>query len=161
MKRKIHSERLKNVISDTDEFRLFQYLVYKFETIAMRVTEVIADKLSQSFIALTLSMLIQLLAVFDFKSISTIDLLIRSIILFITIVCMRILKRSINLKIEKISSIVSHMINLVMIATLLNLISNLKIYQILTFKVLLAFAALFWIASLINGGSDMYLDDEK
>ena len=161
MKRKIHSERLKNVISDTDEFRLFQYLVYKFETIAMRVTEVIADKLSQSFIALTLSMLIQLLAVFDFKSISTIDLLIRSIILFITIVCMRILKRSINLKIEKISSIVSRMINLVMIATLLNLISNLKIYQILTFKVLLAFAALFWIASLINGGSDMYLDDEK
>lgn len=161
MKRKIHSERLKNVISDTDEFRLFQYLVYKFETIAMRVTEVIADKLSQSFIALTLSTLIQLLAVFDFKSISTIDLLIRSIILFITIVCMRILKRSINLKIEKISSIVSHMINLVMIATLLNLISNLKIYQILTFKVLLAFAALFWIASLINGGSDMYLDDEK
>lgn len=161
MKRKIHSERLKNVISDTDEFRLFQYLVYKFETIAMRVTEVIADKLSQSFIALILSTLIQLLAVFDFKSISTIDLLIRSIILFITIVCMRILKRSINLKIEKISSIVSHMINLVMIATLLNLISNLKIYQILTFKVLLAFAALFWIASLINGGSDMYLDDEK
>ena len=161
MKHKIRSEKLKNAISDTDEFRLFQYLVYKFETTALKVTDVIADKLSQSFIALVLSMIIQLLAIFDFRSISTIEMTIRSMTLLITIVCMRIVKRSINLKIEQVSSIVSSSINIVMILTILNLISDLKIYHFLIFKLLLAFAALFWIASLINRGSDMYLDDEK
>lgn len=161
MKHKIRSEKLKNAISDTDEFRLFQYLVYKFETTALKVTDVIADKLSQSFIALVLSMIIQLLAILDLRSISTIELTMRTMILSITIVCMRIVKRLINLKIEKLNSVVSSMINVVMIATLLNLISSLKIYHFLIFKILLAFAALFWIASLINRGSDMYLDDEK
>ena len=161
MKHKIRSEKLKNAISDTDEFRLFQYLVYKFEATALKVTDVIADKLSQSFIALVLSMIIQLLAIFDFRSISTIEMTIRSMTLLITIVCMRIVKRSINLKIEQVSSIVSSSINIVMILTILNLISDLKIYHLPTLKLLLAFAALFWIASLINRGSDMYLDDEK
>ena len=161
MKHKIRSEKLKNAISDTDEFRLFQYLVYKFETTALKVTDVIADKLSQSFIALVLSMIIQLLAILDLRSISTIELTMRTMILSITIVCMRIVKRLINLKIEKLNSVVSSMINFVMIATILNLISSLKIYHFLIFKILLVFAALFWIASLINRGSDMYLDDEK
>lgn len=161
MKHKIRSEKLKNAISDIDEFRLFQYLVYKFETTALKVTDVIADKLSQSFIALVLSMIIQLLAILDLRSISTIELTMRTMILSITIVCMRIVKRLINLKIEKLNLVVSSMINVVVIATLLNLISSLKIYHFLIFKILLAFAALFWIASLINRGSDMYLDDEK
>lgn len=161
MTRKNQKERMKKVISETDEFRLFQYLVYKFEVIALKVTDVIADKLNQMLIALIFSIIIQFLAVFNLNEIDTNELLMRNIILIVTIVCIKIVKKSIDLKIDHINSFVTRMINIVMIATILNLISELKIYHFLIFKLLLAIAAIFWIASMINGGSDMYLDDKK
>lgn len=161
MTRKNQKERMKKVISETDEFRLFQYLVYKFEVIALRITDVIADKLNQMLIALIFSVFIQFLAVFNINEIDTNELLMRNIILIVTIVCIKIVKKSIDLKIDHINSFVTRMINIVMIATILNLISELKIYHFLIFKLLLAIAAIFWIASMINGGSDMYLDDKK
>ena len=161
MTRKNQKERMKKVISETEEFRLFQYLVYKFEVIALKVTDVIADKLNQMLIALIFSIIIQFLAVFNLNEIDTNELLMRNIILIVTIVCIKIVKKSIDLKIDHINSFVTRMINIVMIATILNLISELKIYHFLIFKLLLAIAAIFWIASMINGGSDMYLDDKK
>lgn len=161
MTRKNQKERMKKVISETDEFRLFQYLVYKFEVIALRITDIIADKLNQMLIALIFSIIIQFLAVFNLNEIDTNELLMRNIILIVTIVCIKIVKKSIDLKIDHINSFVTRMINIVMIATILNLISELKIYHFLIFKLLLAIAAIFWIASMINGGSDMYLDDKK
>ena len=161
MTRKNQKERMKKVISETDEFRLFQYLVYKFEVIALRITDVIADKLNQMLIALIFSVFIQFLAVFNINEIDTNELLMRNIILIVTIVCIKIVKKSIDLKIDHINSFVTRMINIVMIATILNLISELKIYHFLIFKLLLAIAAIFWIASMINSGSDMYLDDKK
>lgn len=161
MTRKNQKERMKKVISETDEFRLFQYLVYKFEIIALKVTDIIADKLNQMLIALIFSVFIQFLAVFNINEIDTNELLMRNIILIVTIVCIKIVKKSIDLKIDHINSFVTRMINIVMIATILNLISELKIYHFLIFKLLLAIAAIFWIASVINSGSDMYLDDEK
>lgn len=161
MTRKNQKERMKKVISETEEFRLFQYLVYKFEIIALKVTDIIADKLNQMLIALIFSVFIQFLAVFNINEIDTNELLMRNIILIVTIVCIKIVKKSIDLKIDHINSFVTRMINIVMIATILNLISELKIYHFLIFKLLLAIAAIFWIASMINSGSDMYLDDEK
>lgn len=161
MTRKNQKERMKKVISETEEFRLFQYLVYKFEIIALKVTDIIADKLNQMLIALIFSIIIQFLAVFNLNEIDTNELLMRNIILIVTIVCIKIVKKSIDLKIDHINSFVTRMINIVMIATILNLISELKIYHFLIFKLLLAIAAIFWIASMINGGSDMYLDDKK
>lgn len=161
MTRKNQKERMKKVISETEEFRLFQYLVYKFEIIALKVTDIIADKLNQMLIALIFSVFIQFLAVFNIDEIDTNELLMRNIILIVTIVCIKIVKKSIDLKIDHINSFVTRMINIVMIATILNLISELKIYHFLIFKLLLAIAAIFWIASMINSGSDMYLDDEK
>lgn len=161
MTRKNQKERMKKVISETEEFRLFQYLVYKFEIIALKVTDIIADKLNQMLIALIFSVFIQFLAVFNINEIDTNELLMRNIILIVTIVCIKIVKKSIDLKIDHINSFVTRMINIVMIATILNLISELKIYHFLIFKLLLAIAAIFWIASKINGGSDMYLDDKK
>lgn len=161
MTRKNQKERMKKVISETDEFRLFQYLVYKFEVIALRITDVIADKLNQMLIALIFSVFIQFLAVFNISEIDTNELLMRNIILIVTIVCIKIVKKSIDLKIDHINSFVTRMINIVMIATILNLISELKIYHFLIFKLLIAIAAIFWIASMINSGSDMYLDDKK
>lgn len=161
MTRKNQKERMKKVISETEEFRLFQYLVYKFEIIALKVTDIIADKLNQMLIALIFSVFIQFLAVFNLNEIDTNELLMRNIILIVTIVCIKIVKKSIDLKIDHINSFVTRMINIVMIATILNLISELKIYHFLIFKLLLAIAAIFWIASMINGGSDMYLDDKK
>lgn len=161
MTRKNQKERMKKVISETEEFRLFQYLVYKFEIIALKVTDIIADKLNQMLIALIFSVFIQFLAVFNINEIDTNELLMRNIILIVTIVCIKIVKKSIDLKIDHINSFVTRMINIVMIATILNLISELKIYHFLIFKLLLAIAAIFWIASVINSGSDMYLDDEK
>lgn len=161
MTRKNQKERMKKVISETEEFRLFQYLVYKFEVIALKVTDVIADKLNQMLIALIFSIIIQFLAVFNLNEIDTNELLMRNIILIVTIVCIKIVKKSIDLKIDHINSFVTRMINIVMIATILNLISELKIYHFLIFKLLLAIAAIFWIASMINDGSDMYLDDKK
>ena len=161
MTRKNQKERMKIVISETEEFRLFQYLVYKFEIIALKVTDIIADKLNQMLIALIFSVFIQFLAVFNINEIDTNELLMRNIILIVTIVCIKIVKKSIDLKIDHINSFVTRMINIVMIATILNLISELKIYHFLIFKLLLAIAAIFWIASMINGGSDMYLDDKK
>lgn len=161
MTRKNQKERMKKVISETEEFRLFQYLVYKFEIIALKVTDIIADKLNQMLIALIFSVFIQFLAVFNINEIDTNELLMRNIILIVTIVCIKIVKKSIDLKIDHINSFVTRMINIVMIATILNLISELKIYHFLIFKLLLAIAAIFWIASMINGGSDMYLDDKK
>lgn len=161
MTRKNQKERMKKVISETEEFRLFQYLVYKFEIIALKVTDIIADKLNQMLIALIFSVFIQFLAVFNINEIDTNELLMRNIILIVTIVCIKIVKKSIDLKIDHINSFVTRMINIVMIATILNLISELKIYHFLIFKLLLAIAAIFWIASMINSGSDMYLDNEK
>lgn len=161
MTRKNQKERMKKVISETEEFRLFQYLVYKFEIIALKVTDIIADKLNQMLIALIFSVFIQFLAVFNLNEIDTNELLMRNIILIVTIVCIKIVKKSIDLKIDHINSFVTRMINIVMIATILNLISELKIYHFLIFKLLLAIAAIFWIASMINSGSDMYLDDKK
>ena len=161
MTRKNQKERMKKVISETEEFRLFQYLVYKFEIIALKVTDIIADKLNQMLIALIFSIIIQFLAVFNLNEIDTNELLMRNIILIVTIVCIKIVKKSIDLKIDHINSFVTRMINIVMIATILNLISELKIYHFLIFKLLLAIAAIFWIASMINCGSDMYLDDKK
>ena len=161
MTRKNQKERMKKVISETEEFRLFQYLVYKFEIIALKVTDIIADKLNQMLIALIFSVFIQFLAVFNINEIDTNELIMRNIILIVTIVCIKIVKKSIDLKIDHINSFVTRMINIVMIATILNLISELKIYHFLIFKLLLAIAAIFWIASMINSGSDMYLDDEK
>ena len=161
MTRKNQKERMKKVISETEEFRLFQYLVYKFEIIALKVTDIIADKLNQMLIALIFSIIIQFLAVFNLNEIDTNELLMRNIILIVTIVCIKIVKKSIDLKIDHINSFVTRMINIVMIATILNLISELRIYHFLIFKLLLAIAAIFWIASVINSGSDMYLDDEK
>lgn len=161
MTRKNQKERMKKVISETEEFRLFQYLVYKFEIIALKVTDIIADKLNQMLIALIFSVFIQFLAVFNINEIDTNELLMRNIILIVTIVCIKIVKKSIDLKIDHINSFVTRMINIVMIATILNLISELKIYHFLIFKLFLAIAAIFWIASMINSGSDMYLDDEK
>ena len=161
MSRRNQNDRLKKMISDTEEFRMFQYLVYKFEITALKITDVIADKLCQLMIALILSLSIQSLAVFDISKIDTMEISIRSIFLLITLVCIRILKRAINLKNDRLNSFVSSTINIVMILTISNLISGLKIYHSLTFKLLVVFAALFWIASLINRGSDMYLDDEK
>lgn len=161
MTRKNQKERMKKVISETEEFRLFQYLVYKFEIIALKVTDIIADKLNQMLIALIFSVFIQFLAVFNINEIDTNELLMRNIILIVTIVCIKIVKKSIDLKIDHINSFVTRMINIVMIATILNLISELKIYHFLIFKLLLAIAAIFWIASMINSGSDMYLDDKK
>lgn len=161
MTRKNQKERMKKVISETEEFRLFQYLVYKFEVIALKVTDVIADKLNQMLIALIFSIIIQFLAVFNLNEIDTNELIMRNIVLIVTIVCIKIVKKSIDLKIDHINSFVTRMINIVMIATILNLISELKIYHFLIFKLFLAIAAIFWIASMINGGSDMYLDDKK
>lgn len=161
MTRKNQKERMKKVISETEEFRLFQYLVYKFEVIALKVTDVIADKLNQMLIALIFSIIIQFLAVFNLNEIDTNELIMRNIVLIVTIVCIKIVKKSIDLKIDHINSFVTRMINIVMIATILNLISELKIYHFLIFKLLLAIAAIFWIASMINSGSDMYLGDEK
>lgn len=161
MTRKNQKERMKKVISETEEFRLFQYLVYKFEIIALKVTDIIADKLNQMLIALIFSIIIQFLAVFNLNEIDTNELIMRNIVLIVTIVCIKIVKKSIDLKIDHIDSFVTRMINIVMIATILNLISELKIYHFLIFKLLLAIAAIFWIASMINGGSDMYLDDKK
>ena len=161
MTHKNQKERMKKVISDTDEFRLFQYLVYKFEMIAFRVTDIIADKLNQMMIALIFSVFIQSLAVFNINEIDTNELTMRTIVLIVTIVCIKIVKKSIDLKTDHLNSFVTRMINIVMIATILNLISELKIYHFLIFKLLLAIAAIFWIASMINGGSDMYLDDKK
>ena len=161
MTRKNQKERMKKVISETEEFRLFQYLVYKFEIIALKVTDIIADKLNQMLIALIFSVFIQFLAVFNINEIDTNELLMRNIILIVTIVCIKIVKKSIDLKIDHINSFVTRMINIVMIVTILNLISELKIYHFLIFKLLLAIASIFWIASMINSGSDMYLDDEK
>lgn len=161
MTRKNQKERMKKVISETEEFRLFQYLVYKFEIIALRVTDIIADKLNQMLIALIFSIFIQFLAVFNINEIDTTELTIRNIVLIVTIVCIKIVKKSIDLKIDHINSFVTRMINIVMIATILNLISDLKIYHFLIFKLLLVIAAIFWIASMINNGSDMYLDDKK
>lgn len=161
MTRKNQKERMKKVISETEEFRLFQYLIYKFEIIALKVTDIIADKLNQMLIALIFSVFIQFLAVFNINEIDMNELLMRNIILIVTIVCIKIVKKSIDLKIDHINSFVTRMINIVMIATILNLISELKIYHFLIFKLLLAIAAIFWIASMINGGSDMYLDDKK
>lgn len=161
MTRKNQKERMKKVISETEEFRLFQYLVYRFEVIALKVTDVIADKLNQMLIALIFSIIIQFLAVFSLNEIDTNELIMRNIVLIVTIVCIKIVKKSIDLKIDHINSFVTRMINIVMIATILNLISELKIYHFLIFKLLLAIAAIFWIASMINSGSDMYLDDKK
>ena len=161
MTRKNQKERMKKVISETEEFRLFQYLVYKFEVIALKVTDVIADKLNQMLIALIFSIIIQFLAVFNLNEIDTNELIMRNIVLIVTIVCIKIVKKSIDLKIDHINSLVTRMINIVMIATILNLISELKIYHFLIFKLFLAIAAIFWIASMINSGSDMYLDDKK
>lgn len=161
MTRKNQKERMKKVIYETEEFRLFQYLVYKSEIIALKVTDIIADKLNQMLIALIFSVFIQFLAVFNINEIDTNELIMRNIILIVTIVCIKIVKKSIDLKIDHINSFVTRMINIVMIATILNLISELKIYHFLIFKLLLAIAAIFWIASMINGGSDMYLDDKK
>lgn len=161
MTRKNQKERMKKVISETEEFRLFQYLVYKFEVIALKVTDVIADKLNQMLIALIFSIIIQFLAVFNLNEIDTNELIMRNIVLIVTIVCIKIVKKSIDLKIDHINSFVTRMINIVMIATILNLISELKIYHFLIFKLFLAIAAIFWIASMINSGSDMYLDDKK
>ena len=161
MTRKNQKERMKKVISETEEFRLFQYLVYKFEVIALKVTDVIADKLNQMLIALIFSIIIQFLAVFNLNEIDTNELIMRNIVLIVTIVCIKIVKKSIDLKIDHINSFVTRMINIVMIATILNLISELKIYHFLIFKLFLAIAAIFWIASMINSGSDMYLDDKN
>lgn len=161
MTRKNQKERMKKVIYETEEFRLFQYLVYKFEVIALKVTDVIADKLNQMLIALIFSIIIQFLAVFNLNEIDTNELIMRNIVLIVTIVCIKIVKKSIDLKIDHINSFVTRMINIVMIATILNLISELKIYHFLIFKLFLAIAAIFWIASMINSGSDMYLDDKK
>lgn len=161
MTRKNQKERMKKVISETEEFRLFQYLVYKFEVIALRITDVIADKLNQTLIALVFSAFIQSLAVFNINEIDTNELTMRTIVLIFTIVCIKIVKKSIDLKIDHLNSFVTRMINIVMIATILNLISELRIYHFLIFKLLLAIAAIFWIASMINSGSDMYLDDKK
>lgn len=161
MTRKNQKERMKKVIYETEEFRLFQYLVYKSEIIALKVTDIIADKLNQMLIALIFSVFIQFLAVFNINEIDTNELIMRNIILIVTIVCIKIVKKSIDLKIDHINSFVTRMINIVMIATILNLISELKIYHFLIFKLFLAIAAIFWIASMINSGSDMYLDDKK
>ena len=161
MKNKIRSERLKKALSETDEFRIFEYLVHKFVMIALRVTDAIADRLSQIVIALTISIMIQLLAVLNLSQISSIELTIRAIILFITIVCVKIMIRLKSLKIDQVNLFISTMISTVMISTVLNLFSSLKIYHSLIFKMFLTLAAIFWIASLINRGSDMYLDNEK
>ena len=137
MTRKNQKERMKKVISETEEFRLFQYLVYKFEIIALKVTDIIADKLNQMLIALIFSVFIQFLAVFNINEIDTNELLMRNIILIVTIVCIKIVKKSIDLKIDHINSFVTRMINIVMIATILNLISELKI-SIISFMIILS-----------------------
>lgn len=158
--KKINKSKTVEKFKDSNEFKMIEILMIRFEHVSLCAAKIVSDKVEQSKIALILSTILSSLYLIESSNLSSLNNLVRFAVLAISILMMivsfklKVVKNSIGY--DAVKRIVSVMQKCSVLSIILSLVFAPAIYSSIFAKCLEILCLVFLLASFINKSSDMY-----